>query len=98
LICSRNDWTRPHRVIIKKGFFDKTSAVANLDHLTCLRPLPIKGNGRIAMDLGCTPAQVHFSSDLCLLKAATWRKMSRVLSRVLNEFLPVFPTAFECFC
>src|ERR1700722_677689 len=48
-------------------------------------PLPLRGTG-------------PFSADLCLREAATWRKMSKVPIRVLKEFLPVFSTAFECFC
>jgi hypothetical protein len=53
-------------------FPEQTSAVANLAHLTCRRPLPINGSGQTAPDLCCAATQVDFSADLCLPKAATW--------------------------
>lgn len=42
--------------------------------------------------------KMRLKGDLCRCTAEVWRTLARVVSRVLKEFLPVFSTAFECFC
>jgi hypothetical protein len=76
---------------------DQTLAVAILAQLTCARPLPNNGGGQTAPDLCCAAAKVCLFPTSACGRQQPGGKMSRVLARVLKQFLPVFSTAFECF-
>jgi hypothetical protein len=61
------------------------------------RPLSINGSGQTASDLCCAAAKVYFFPTSACGRQQSGGKMSKVLARVLKQFLPVFSTAFECF-
>jgi hypothetical protein len=50
------------------------------------------------MDAGAQTSAKRKGRDLCRCTAEVAAGRSRVLRRVLKEFLPVFSNAFECFC
>jgi len=62
------------------------------------RPLPNDGGIRIAPDRCCAAVRVYFFLTSACGRQQPGEIMLRVLARVLKEFVPVFSTAFECFC